>query len=72
MRTNLRELKERHAREHALRGTKRNVEAKIAEALRTVAAKLIDAVDAKYINRCVVDADTLHETLMAVADEIDK
>ena len=43
----------------------------VADALRKVASKLIAAVDEKYINRTTVDADTLAETLLAIADELE-
>lgn len=49
----------------------RTTEQVVADAMRKVAQKLLDAVDEKYINRSSVDADTLYETMMAVADEID-
>lgn len=43
----------------------------VADAMRKVAQKLIDAIDEKYINRTSIDGDILYETMMAVADELD-
>ncbi len=48
----------------------RTAEQIVADAMRMVAAKLIVAINEKYINRSTLD-DTLSETLLAIADELD-